>query len=217
MTDQTIQPRSLRGQSNLNQRKDGSAMFKEPIAIVGAGCRFPGGVHDLDSFWHLLKNEVDAITDIPKERFDVDEFYDPTPGKRGKIAIKEGGFLENIEEFDPLLFGIAPREANYLDPQQRLLLEVAWEALEDGGVVLDDVAGSQTAVFVGLWLNDFETLLLQNTDQSDFYMTTGSGRYAASGRISYTFGFQGPSVTLDTACSSSLVGDSPGLSKYLAR
>jgi acyl transferase domain-containing protein/acyl carrier protein len=168
-------------------------------------CRFPGGVATPDGLWRLLLNGVDAISDIPADRFDVATYYDATPATRGKVATRYGGFLDQIDHFDPLFFGISPREAERLDPQQRLLLETAWEALEDAGQVPARVPGNQVGVFIGMWLSDFEARLFADPAEVDFYMTTGSGRYSASGRLSYFFGFQGPSFTIDTACSSSLV------------
>ena len=178
---------------------------KQPIAITGIGCSFPGGVSTPEAFWQLLCDGIDAITEVPLERFDVDTYYDPRPATPGKIMTRWGGFLEQIDRFDASFFGISPREADRLDPQQRLLLETSWAALEDAGQVADRLIGSQTGVFVGLWLNDYEARLFADPAQVDFYMTTGSGRYSASGRISYNFGFQGPSLTIDCACSSSLV------------
>ncbi len=179
--------------------------LREPIAIIGVGCRFPGGVNSPESFWRLLRDEVDAITEMPPGRFDIDEYYDPTPATPGKIITREGGFLNDIDQFDALFFGISPREANYLDPQQRLLLEVAWEALEDAGQAREKLAGSRTGVFIGMWLNDYEAKMYDAIDDVSLYVTTGGGRYPAAGRLSYTFDFRGPSVTVDTACSSSLV------------
>ena len=177
----------------------------EPIAIVGTSCRFPGGVRDLKSFWDLIAKGVDAITEIPSDRFDVAALYDPRPATPGKVMTRWGGFLDQIDQFDPACFGLAPREVERLDPQQRLLLETTWEALEDAGQTASRIAGSSTGVFVGMWLSDFEARLFDDPSRIDFHMTTGSGRYSASGRLSYTFGLQGPSITIDTACSSSLV------------
>ncbi len=182
-----------------------SGLPREPIAIVGIGCRFPGGVNCPGSFWQLLRDGVDAIGEIPHDRFEIDAFYDPKPATPGKVISRYGGFLKNVDQFDPFFFGISPREAERLDPQQRFLLEVSWEALEDAGIVPQNIEGSSTGVFVGMWINDFERRLLVNPEQIDFYMTTGSGRYTASGRVSHFLGLQGPSLTLDTACSSSLV------------
>lgn len=177
----------------------------EPIAIIGIGCRFPGAVNSPESFWKLLRSEVEAISEIPASRMDLDRLFDERPSTPGRIMSRWGGYLDDIDRFDAYFFGIAPIEAERLDPQQRLLLEVGWEALADAGQPINRLAGSDTGVFVGMWLNDFEGRLFKNTDLVDFYMTTGSGRYAASGRLSFFFGFQGPSITIDTACSSSLV------------
>ena len=178
---------------------------QEPIAIIGIGCRFPGGVKNTETFWQLLCNEVDAIGTVPANRYDVEALLDDKAQTPGKIIANEGGFIDDIDQFDASFFGISPREANYIDPQQRLLLEVAWEALEDGGQVPTDLLGSQTGVFIGMWTNDYEDRMYQSINDIDLYVTTGGGRYSASGRLSYTFDFRGPSMTVDTACSSSLV------------
>ena len=177
---------------------------RDPIAIVGIGCRFPGGVDYPSTFWRVLLEKIDAIGEIPRDRFDLDVFYDPRPATPGKVNTRFGGFLSGIDTMDAEFFGIAPREAERLDPQQRLLLEVGFEALEDAGLPLESLAGSPTGVYVGMWLNDYEGRLFSDPLGPDFYMTTGSGRYSASGRLSYAFGLQGPSLTIDTACSSSL-------------
>ena len=174
------------------------------MAIVGIGCRFPGGIVDVASFWRLVSEGTDAITEIPADRIDVNHFYDPRPATPGRMASRRGGFLDRIDEFDAAFFGISPREAQSIDPQQRVLLEIAWEALEDAGANVLALEGSRTAVFIGQWLSDFEARLFANPERVDFAMTTGSGRYATSGRISYVFGLRGPSFTIDSACSSSL-------------
>ena len=163
----------------------------EPVAIVGIGCRFPKASGP-DAFWRVIRNGVDAIAEIPRDRFDVDALYEQTPGTPGKISTRWGGFLDGVDLFDAQFFGISPREADRLDPQQRLLLEVAWEALEDAGQVRERLTGTRAGVFVGLWLNDYEARLFRNPAAIDFYMTTGSGRYSASGRVSYAFGLEGP-------------------------
>src|ERR1022692_1819849 len=181
------------------------AQTREAIAIVGIGCRFPGGVSDPDSFWLALREEMDAIGEIPSDRIDVAAYYDPRPATPGKMMTHWGGFLDQVDQFDASFFGISPREADRLDPQQRLLLEVAWEALEDAGQSQERLSGSDAGVFIGMWLNDYESRMFADPASVDFYMTTGSGRYSASGRLSYVFGLQGPSLTIDTACSSSLV------------
>ncbi|MFM7425396.1 MAG: type I polyketide synthase, partial [Elainella sp.] len=175
-----------------------------PIAIVGIGCRFPGGVHSPESFWQLLKSGRDAITEVPSSRWDVEQFYDSDLNQPGKANTRWGGFLEEIDQFDPQFFGIAPREAVTMDPQQRLLLEVAWEALEDAGQIPDQLRGSQTGVFIGIGTHDYSIRLWQHP-VSDPYATTGTGNCIAANRISYLFDFKGPSMAIDTACSSSLV------------
>ena len=181
------------------------AQTREAIAIVGIGCRYPGGVSGPGSFWLALRNELDAIGEIPSDRIDVAKYFDPRPATPGKMMTRWGGFLDQVDRFDASFFGISPREADRLDPQQRLLLEVAWEALEDAGQSQERLSGSDGSVFIGMWLNDYESRMFADAAGVDFYMTTGSGRYSASGRLSYVFGLQGPSLTIDTACSSSLV------------
>src|SRR5262249_22998672 len=177
----------------------------EPVAIIGIGCRFPGDANCPEDFWHLLQEDMDAITKIPVNRFDADVLYDPRPAIPGKVVTRQGGFLKHMDHFDPHFFGISPREATYMDPQQRLLLEVAWEAFESAGVVRDKLAGSRTGVFIGMWTNDYEARMYGATSEIDLYVTTGGGRYSASGRLSYVFDLRGPSLTLDTHFSSSLV------------
>jgi myxalamid-type polyketide synthase MxaE and MxaD len=179
------------------------APSRPPIAIVGIGCRFPQASGP-SAYWGLLTGGVDAIGDVPPSRFDASRLYDPTPATPGRINTRWGGFVD-LEGFDAEFFGLSPREAERLDPQQRLLLETSWEALEDAGIPVDGLAGSPTGVFVGMWINEYEARLFRDPRQLDFYMTTGSGRYSASGRLSYFFGFQGPSLTVDTGCSASLV------------
>ena len=176
-----------------------------PIAIVGIGCRFPGGVRDVASFWRLLIDGVDAITEIPPSRFDIDAYYDPKPGTRGRIMTRWGGFVDQrLEEFDATFFGVSRSYAERLDPQQRLLLETSWEAMEDAGVDIVGLQGTPTGIFVGQWVSDFEHRLFDDTSGIDFQMAMGSGRYAAAGRLSYAFGFRGPSLSIDAACSSGL-------------
>jgi acyl transferase domain-containing protein/acyl carrier protein len=177
---------------------------KEPIAIIGLGCRFPGA-NGPQAFWSLLQNGVDAITEIPSYRYDVDTFYDPTPGIPGKIITRYGGFLENADLFDPAFFHISPREALRMDPQQRLLLEVAWEAVEDAGQAADKLGGSSTGVFVAVCSAEYADLQTTNILDMDIYSCAGCARSVLSGRLSYILGLQGPSVVVDTACSSSLV------------
>ncbi len=180
----------------------------EPIAIIGMGLRFPGGAHDPDSAWRLLREGVDAITEVPKDRWDIDDYYDPNPDAPGKMSTRWGGFIAGIDKFDADFFGISPREAMTMDPQQRLLLPVAWEALENAGQAPEKLVGSLTGVFVGIASFDYSQMQMQFVDPQniDAYLATGSSHSVASGRISYFLGLQGPSISLDTACSSSLVG-----------
>lgn len=181
---------------------------KEPIAIIGIGCRFPGGVNSPESFWNLLRDGTDAIGEIPQDRWNMKTFYDSDREKAGKTYVRWGGFLDKIDEFDAQFFRISPREAAVIDPQQRLLLEVAWEALEDGGQVPEQLAGSNTSVFVGLYIHDYQHIQLDASARKLIgpQMTTGTAMSVAANRISYVFDFHGASMALDTACSSSLVG-----------
>jgi 8-amino-7-oxononanoate synthase len=178
-------------------------MPMEPIAIVGIGCRFPGATNP-EAFWKLLQDGVDAIQEVPRSRWDVYQFYDLDLSQPGKANTRWGGFLEQLDQFDPQFFGIAPREAISMDPQQRLLLEVAWEALEDAGQIPERLRGSQTGVFIGIGTHDYSIRLWQHP-VDDSYATTGTGNCIAANRISYVFDFKGPSLAVDTACSSSLV------------
>src|ERR1700751_5694259 len=178
----------------------------DPIAVVGIGCRFPGEANNPDSFWQLLSEGRDAIAEVPPDRWDINAFYDPDPGATGKMNTRWGGFLGEVDQFDPEFFGISPREAASMDPQQRVLLEVTWEALENAGLCADRLAGSQTGVFVGICNSDY--LLRQfrtGRDSIDAYVATGNAHSVASGRISYLLGLQGPSLSVDTGCSASLV------------
>lgn len=178
----------------------------EPIAVIGMSCRFPGGANTPEAFWELLKHGVDAITEVPSERWDINEYFDPDPDAIGKMSTRWGGFIKDVDQFDPQFFGIAPREAVGLDPQQRLLLELSWEALERAGQSPEQLMNSETGVFVGISGGDY---LLLNMDAGianlDAYFASGNARSIASGRLSYFLGLRGPSFPVDTACSSSLV------------
>ncbi len=179
-----------------------------PLALVGIGCRFPGGADSAAGFWDLLYSGTDATCTVPETRWNAARYHDPNPAKIGKIATRRGGFLGEIDQFDPQFFGISPREAHSLDPQQRLLLQVAWEALEDGGIPADTLAGTDVGVFVGGFTLDYQ--LLQNQGRTSRYRfkshsATGMMMTMLANRISYTFDFRGPSITIDTACSGSLV------------
>lgn len=188
-------------------RRTKSGGAREPIAIIGIGCRFPGHADGPETFWHMLCNGVDAITEIPADRWSIRSFYDPETGTPGKTYAKWGGFIEGIDMFDAEFFGISPREAALMDPQQRLLLEAAYEAFEDGGQALEKIAGSNTAVYIGVSTADYQQIQSAYDDQEavEPHSTTGSVMSIVANRISYCFDLKGPSVALDTACSSSLV------------
>ena len=183
-----------------------SGTILDDIAIIGIGCRFPGGADSPGHFWELLCSGFDAITEVPKNRFDIDLFFDEDRGKPGKLYTRWGGFVENLDGFDAEFFGISPREALHMDPQQRMLLEVVWEGLEEAGLDVELLAGTKTGVFIGLSGHDYSDILL-NPDYRhliDAYSATGSVASIAANRISYILDFRGPSLAVDTACSSSL-------------
>ncbi|TBR56976.1 hypothetical protein B4U84_26450 [Westiellopsis prolifica IICB1] len=176
----------------------------EPIAIIGIGCRFPGAINP-ESFWNLLEEGWDMIAEVPPERWNVDAFYDPNPNKPAKMSTRWGSFLEKVDQFEPSFFGISPRETEHLDPQQRLLLEVAWEALENAGLMSNQLAGSQTGVFIGISNSDYDRLIYQDCTHLNAYSGTGISHSIAANRLSYVLDLRGPSMAVDTACSASLV------------
>jgi acyl transferase domain-containing protein len=175
-------------------------------AIIGIGCRFPGGVHSPEQFWKLLVDGVDAICDIPDARFDIQRFYDPDSSRPGRSYVRRAGIIDPVDRFDASFFGISRREATHMDPQQRLLLEVAWEALEDAGVPLDQIAGSRTGVYIGVSGHDFASMLVyeENRNRIESHSLTGTAASLVANRLSYVFDLRGPSMAVDTACSSSL-------------
>nr|VFJ42993.1 MAG: myxalamid-type polyketide synthase MxaB [Candidatus Kentron sp. DK] len=177
----------------------------ESIAIIGMGCRFPGA-DSVDAYWNLLRDGVDAIGEIPPERWNVDDFYDPEPGVPGKFYTRHGGFVPDIDQFDPQFFGISAREAVELDPQQRLLLEVTWEALEDAGIIPGQLTNRQVGIFTGEMVTEYGAMTI-SVPPEDITIHTGGGGNASflAGRLSYVLGLQGPSLAVNTACSSSLV------------
>ncbi|MFE4588485.1 type I polyketide synthase [Streptomyces laurentii] len=177
----------------------------EPIAIVGTGCRFPGGVTDPDSYWRMLAEGTDAVGEIPAGRWDHDAFYDEEAGAPGKIYTRAGAFLDDLEYFDHDFFGISQREAIAMDPAQRLSLTVCWEALEDAGLAPSSLAGSRTGVFMGAASWDYITAQLRHPDEVSAYTSSGSAASFIPARIAYLLDLRGPNVAVDTACSSSLV------------
>ena len=180
---------------------------REPIAVIGMGCRLPGGVSSPEQLWQLLENGDNAITDMVDERWNGDEFYDPDPEAIGKLYTKANGLVSDVDQFDAEFFGITPMEAKLMEPQQRLLLETTWNALENAGIAADTLAGSKTGVFVGICHMGYSHMQAQYCSLEDIspYNGTGNSHSVASGRISYLLGLQGPSLSVDTACSSSLV------------
>jgi acyl transferase domain-containing protein/acyl-CoA synthetase (AMP-forming)/AMP-acid ligase II/acyl carrier protein len=185
-------------------RSPGTAAQPEPVAVIGMSCRFPGA-GDVAAFWQLLRDGVDAILEAPQGRGELTVPSEAGPTSPGKLKSRHGGFLEKVDEFDPLFFGISAREAVRMDPQQRFLLEVAWEALEDAGQVVDRLAGSRTGVFVGICNNEYSDIQGRDPNLIDGYWSTGNAFSIAANRLSYLFDFRGPSLAIDTACSASLV------------
>nr|MCH9702678.1 type I polyketide synthase [Actinomycetes bacterium] len=177
----------------------------EPIAVVGIGCRFPGGVTGPDSFWKLLESGTDTVTEVPADRWDAEAFYDPDVSVPGRMPTKWGAYLDDVSGFDADFFGITPREAMSMDPQQRVALEVAWEALENAGYAPDQLGESRTAVMMGVYYSEYQNASADNADSIDAYSATGNAHSVTVGRISYLLGLKGPAVAVDTACSSSLV------------
>ncbi len=177
----------------------------EPIAIIAVSCRFPGAP-DPEAFWEVLSGGVDAIREVPEDRFDIDEFFDPDPETPGKTYTRFGGFLDGIDGFDPEFFGISPREAVWIEPQQRLMLETVWEGLERAGYAPSALRGSRTGVFAGVAANEYAHLLSsESVDKIEPYFITGNALNAISGRVAFALGLEGPAMAVDTACSSALV------------
>ncbi|MEO0770198.1 MAG: type I polyketide synthase, partial [Cyanobacteria bacterium J06649_4] len=202
LAEATVQIRKLRNQlEDIEQRQN------EPIAIVGMSCRFPGGANTPEAYWELLRDGIDAVEEVPAERWNADQYYDEDADTPGKMYTRYGSFVDDIDQFDPQFFGISPREARSLDPQQRLLLETSYTALENAGLPAFDLQGSSTGVFVGLSFDDYAQRSVRSGDLSriDAFSSLGNTRSIAAGRLAYVFGFQGPTMQLDTTCSSSLL------------
>ena len=175
-----------------------------PVAVIGMACRLPGGINSPDQLWEALLRGDDLITEVPPDRWDSDEFYDPEPGVPGRTVCKWGAFLDDPALFDCEFFRISEREAIAIDPQQRLLLETSWEAMEHGGLTQQAMAGSRTGVFAGVTHGDYTMVAADANALTGPYGFLGNSFSMASGRVAYALGLHGPAITVDTACSSGL-------------
>ncbi|MFK7967416.1 MAG: type I polyketide synthase, partial [Burkholderiaceae bacterium] len=201
-----MQARVLKALRDAHTRLDDLEQQKHaPIAVVGIGCRLPGGVSGPEAFWQLLSEGKDAVGEVPADRWDIDEWYDPDPDAPGKMYTREAAFIDGMADFDPEFFRISPREALKLDPQQRLLLETCWEALEHAGQNPQGIRGSDTGFYMGLSWHDYERNAFgMDPNAIDAYSGMGNTPSIAVGRLAFTLGVHGPTAQVDTACSASL-------------
>lgn len=180
-------------------------VYEKGFAIVGIGCRFPGGVTSLEGLWNVLSGGMDVVTSVPGERFDLARYWHPDRKAYGRTCSVSAGIVGDVKKFDAAFFGMSPKEAEALDPQQRMMLEMAWEAFEDAGIAPSEAAGSKTAVYVGAASTDMGIIHADDPSMTGPYAMTGTSLSIIANRLSYFFDLHGPSMTIDTACSSSLV------------
>ena len=206
MAEATAEIKRLRSKlAELEAAATATTVSSEPIAIIGMGCRFPGDANTPEAFWELLATGRDVLRDIPSTRWDVDAFYDPEISLPGKMYVRQGHYLDDIDQFDPQFFGLSPREAESLDPQQRLVMEVSWETLENAGIAASSLKGGKTGVFVGQYWDDYSMQRIYATDlrEIDRYAQLSGLRGLTAGRICHILDSHGPAMQVDTACSSS--------------
>ncbi|MEM0968655.1 MAG: polyketide synthase, partial [Verrucomicrobiota bacterium] len=187
------------------QPTNNGSIEREPLAIVGIGCRFPGGVENPQGFWEMLAGGESGIVEVPKDRWDWERYYHPDTSIPRRMHTRWGGFLHNVDRFDAQFWGISPREALRMDPQQRWLLECAWESLEDGGYRAGKLQGTRTGVYIGIASNDYAQVGMTSPQDVDVHTNSGSTLSIASNRIAYLLDLKGPALSVDTACSSALV------------
>ena len=202
-----LMEQALRAVEQANGRiRELEQQSSEPIAIVGIGCRFPGDCDTPDTYFERLCAGMDAVGEVPPERWSLPDWWDSNPATPGRMYSRFGAFLSDVERFDAAFFGVTPREAARMDPQHRMLLEVAWHAMEAANIRAETLNGKPVGVFLGITGNDYGELLdRRGPEEVDAYYLTGNSLNFAAGRLAYVFGFQGPAMAIDTACSSSLV------------